>query len=222
MVRHATETAVSASISTPVWPVTLTVACTTKAGQGVLGLDVDRDLGDRQRMAERDQLVRALGRHDAGDARGAEHVAFHRVAGEHQIERLLAHDDPAFGDARCARSRSLPETSTMRASPRWSRWLRALGARQPASGVPRLWPCAISRCAGVRAREQRARRGGDVGLPHQALADQEGRDAGAGEAGEVGRRVDAAFADHDAVVGDARRQPLAERRGRLKVPGRGC
>ena len=38
----------------------------------------------------------ALGRHDAGQARRAQHVALHGIAGEHQIERLLAHDDAAF------------------------------------------------------------------------------------------------------------------------------
>jgi hypothetical protein len=64
----------------------------------MLRVDLDLDLGDRQRMAERDERMRALGRHDAGEPRGAEHVAFKRVAGDDPVERLLAHDDVAFGD----------------------------------------------------------------------------------------------------------------------------
>ena len=55
-----------------------------KAGEVVVGVDVDGDLGERQRVAERDQLVGALGRHDAGDARGADHVALLGVAGADQ------------------------------------------------------------------------------------------------------------------------------------------
>ena len=60
--------------------------------------DVDLDLGQRERMAERDQFVRLLRRHDAGDARGAEHVALLGVALEHEIERLRAHHHAAFRD----------------------------------------------------------------------------------------------------------------------------
>src|SRR6185437_8603416 len=67
-------------------------------GQGVLRIDLDLDLGDRQRMAERDERMRALGRHDAGEPRGAEHVALERVAGDDALERVLAHGDMALGD----------------------------------------------------------------------------------------------------------------------------
>src|SRR5882757_6311595 len=49
-------------------------------------------------MAERDQFAGALGRHDAGDARGAEHVALLGIAGQHQIECFRAHHHAAFGD----------------------------------------------------------------------------------------------------------------------------
>ena len=49
-------------------------------------------------------------------------------------------------------------------------------------------------------REQRARRGGDVGLPHQAFADEEGaRCRRSRQPGEIGGREDAALADDDAV-----------------------
>src|SRR3712207_7634129 len=38
-------------------------------------LEVHRDLGERQGMAERDQIGRALGGHDPGEACHAQHVA---------------------------------------------------------------------------------------------------------------------------------------------------
>src|SRR6185437_12231160 len=49
-------------------------------------------------MTERDQLMRPLRRHDAGDTRNTEHVAFLRVARLDELERRLAHDHAAFGD----------------------------------------------------------------------------------------------------------------------------
>src|SRR5439155_27024997 len=54
-------------------------------------------LRKRKRMAERDQLVRTLGRHDAGKPRRAEHVALLGVALEHEVERRLRHPHAAFG-----------------------------------------------------------------------------------------------------------------------------
>src|SRR5262249_58101104 len=61
-------------------------------------LDCDRDLGPCERAAERDQLVGLFAGENAGDARGAEHVALLGVALEHQIERRWRHHDAAFGD----------------------------------------------------------------------------------------------------------------------------
>ena len=44
-----------------------------------------------------------------------------------------------------------------------------------------------------------------------------------GEPREIGRREDAAFADHDAVLRHQRRQPLADReRGLEGLADRGC
>ena len=98
MVRQATETAVSASISTPVWPVTLTVACTTKPGSAcsgsmstatlVIGSGWQSGISSCVRLAA---MMPAM-------PRGAEHVALLGVAGEHEVERLWRHDDAAFGD----------------------------------------------------------------------------------------------------------------------------
>ena len=43
----------------------------------------------------------------------------------------------------------------------------------------------------------------DIGLAHQAFADQEGRDADRGKPGEIGGRIEAALADHDALARNA-------------------
>jgi hypothetical protein len=42
--------------------------------------------------------MRALCRHDARNPRRAQHVALFGVTGEHEFERLVAHDHAAFGD----------------------------------------------------------------------------------------------------------------------------
>ena len=50
--------------------------------------DVDGAAFERQRMAERNQLVRALRRHDAGDDGGIEHRALLRaMAGARELAR---------------------------------------------------------------------------------------------------------------------------------------
>ena len=65
--------------------------------------------------------------------------------------------------------------------------------------------------AAARAGEKGAGGGGHVRLPHQAFADQEGRNADPAEAGEVVRRVEPAFADHDAAGRHLWRQFFADR-----------
>src|SRR6476620_2527373 len=91
---------------------------------------------------------------------------------------------------------ALAETSTMRASPRPLKWvsfaIASFGRRYS------VWV----------TREQRLGRGGKIFLPHQAFADQEGRHAGLPEAGEVGGCEDAALANHDIAVWNARCEPL--------------
>ena len=54
-------------------------------------------------MAERDQVGRALGRLDRGDARDAQHVALLRAARAHQRERLRLHRDAADGTGHAVR-----------------------------------------------------------------------------------------------------------------------
>src|SRR5476649_594977 len=69
-----------------------------EAGQSMFRIDLDLDFGDRQRVTERNQAMRALGRHDAGKPRRAQHVALYCIASDDDLERLRAHDDAAFGD----------------------------------------------------------------------------------------------------------------------------
>ena len=53
---------------------------------------------DGQRMAQRNQIARTLGRLDARDARGGKHVAFRNLVSSNEPERFLHHPDfPASG-----------------------------------------------------------------------------------------------------------------------------
>ena len=149
-------------------------------------------------MAERNEAVRALGGHDAGKPRGAQDVALHRIAFEHQIERLLAHDHAAFRDrypfgrafvgdidhagfaalvdmgegARGLRRRRQGFRTS--SSPR----LSTLRVERRSFSAPRdrfLSPRHRSLRSGTTwfTRKQGAGCGRDVRLPHQAFADQE-------------------------------------------------
>src|SRR5690606_36905060 len=53
-----------------------------------------------------------------------------------------------------------------------------------------------------------ARRGLDIGLTHQAFADEEGAHAGTREAGEIIRREDTAFADNELSLRHERGEAL--------------
>ena len=66
------------------------------ARQPGVGRDLDRDFRQCQRVTQRDQVRRALRGHDAGNPRGAEHVALLGVAALDQSERRLAHDDASL------------------------------------------------------------------------------------------------------------------------------
>jgi hypothetical protein len=66
------------------------------------------------------------------------------------------------------------------------------------------------------AREERARRRRNVILAHQALANEERRNAGLGEPGEIVRCEYTTLADHDTVGRNQSRQPLGCRERRLE------
>ena len=109
-------------------------------------------------MAERDQLVRALGRHDAGKARGAEHVALLGVALRGSAPRVsgsITTQPSAIGGA--AGDVLLGDVDHVGRAGRVE-----MGERPLSCGL---------------AEQQLARRGRHIRLPHQALADEEGADA---------------------------------------------
>jgi hypothetical protein len=159
-------------------------------------------------MAERDQLVRTLCRHDRGDAGSAEHVALLGIAREHEFERLRRHHHAA--PATATRSvADFADTSTMRASPPRPRWLSL-------TATVLLRRTQRGDVVAFLAANERARRGLDVVLPHQALAHEEGRNPDGGEIFEVGGRGNSALADGDAVCGNSRRQAPAGGERRLE------
>src|SRR5450830_1360786 len=218
MVRHAIETAVSASISTPVCPVTFTVAWTRKPGRLcsglisistlVIGSGWQSGISPWVRLAAMMPAMRAA-------PSTSPFMALPASTTSSVCLRMITRPS-----ATATRSVALlAETSTMRASPRWSIWvssaLASNGAgfafffgRRATMFLPRAMTL-LRRSATRRAREQCAGRRGDVGLPHQAFADQERRDADAREPGQIGRRIETAFGDDDALAWNIRRQPLA-------------
>ncbi len=97
MVRQATLTAVNASISTPVGPRHPDIGGHADPGGSGGRHQLHGDLADGQRMAQRDQLVRPLGGHDAGDAGDRQDIALLGLALLDQRERLGGHGDEALG-----------------------------------------------------------------------------------------------------------------------------
>src|ERR1041385_4823102 len=202
MVRHATDTAVSASISTPVWPLSLAVARTVSPGRFASG------------TMSSSTLVSA-----SGWQSGINSCVF--FAAMMPAMRAAPSTSPFLASPLSTRSSvfalittrpcatatrslaALADTSTIRASPRPLKWvsfaIASFGCRHP---------------CGLRVtREQRFGGGGNIFLPHQAFADQERGDAGLFKAGEVGRGEEPALADHDTLARDHRREAL----GRLEL-----
>ncbi len=102
------------------------------------------------------------------------------------------------------------DTSTMCASPL---------ARRCVSFLPRAMGSPLGgRGEDVAARKQHARGVRDIGLAHQALADQEGRDAGLGEPRQIVRRRNTAFADGDMTERNPSGQALAGLKRRVECP----
>ena len=123
-VSAATLTAVSASISTPVLSTVRTRASTVSSPRRRVVAKRHVDAGDPQRMAQRDEIGRALGGEDAGGAGDAEHVALRGVADADHAQGGGRHAEDGARDRLTDASRPLPETSTMRASPSGERWVR--------------------------------------------------------------------------------------------------
>src|ERR1700733_548840 len=199
MVRQATDTAVSASISTPVWPVTFTRAVILMPGNLASG------------SASTSIWEMASGWHS-----GISSCV--RLPAMMPAMRAAPSTSPFFASplrtissvSRCMITLpsatatlsvvALPDTSTMRASPLPLRWLSFFA--RPATALPG------GRKRGL-AREEGVGRGSYIVLAHQAFADEEGRNAAVRKPRQIVRREYAALADDDAARRNKPRQTLA-------------
>src|SRR5437879_8301706 len=188
MVRQATDTAVSASISTPVGPVTLTVARTMQPGSFLSGVmsrvTFDSASGWQSGISSEVRLAAMMPAMRAVPSTSP-FLALPDTIRSSVV--LLMTTRPSATASRSVAG--LSETSTIRASPEVPIWVRAgpVFADLFFDGLRAMSARACGARRGL-AREQRARGRGHVSLPHQALADQEGRHADALEPGEVYRR----------------------------------
>ena len=107
-------TAVSASISTPVRPVVLAMASMSIVRFAEFEVDVHP--GQRQRVAERDELGGPLGAGDAGDARGGEHIGLRQAVGAHERDHLGGGLNPAARDRDACRLRLAADVDHARAA----------------------------------------------------------------------------------------------------------
>src|SRR3954452_12330675 len=220
MVRQATETAVSASISTPVGPVTFTLARTRQPGSFALGsistVTFDSARGWQSGISSAVRLAAMMPAMRAVPSTSP-FLALPATI-RSSVALVMTTRPPATASRSLA---GLSDTSTIRASPEAPIWVSAGPvlvldldsdlADFVAVGL-RAMSARARRTRRRLARQQRTGRSRYVGLPHQALADQEGRHADALEPGEIGGRKDAALADHQPVLRNQRRQCFAGRK----------
>src|SRR5262249_44817561 len=134
-----------------------------EAGEIALGLDVDGNVRDGEGMAEWNQLMRSLCRHDAGDAGGAEHVALLGVACEHEVEGLCRHHDPALGYG-------LPLARRLRRHVDHA----CLAASTQMAQLGRARHRSLRGADAALLANESARRSLDIALTHEAFTDEEG------------------------------------------------
>src|SRR5438874_2844180 len=201
MVRQATATAVSASISTPVCPLILTLARTISPGRrwsGSMSTAICEMASGWQSGISSWVFFAAMMPAMRAAPSTSPFLAL-PLRTRSSVDMAIATRPSATATRSVA---ALAETSTMRASPPLARWVN-LGVR--AKGSPRRAEVALV------VGKQRARRRRNIRLPHQALADQEGRNADRGERLEIGGAGNSALADGDAVARDFWRQQAAGR-----------
>src|SRR5580704_11416295 len=206
MVRQATDTAVSASISTPVWPETFTRAVTRTPGSlasGVTSTSIcDNSRGWHSGISS---WVRLAAMMPAMRAVPSTSPFFASPLRTMSSVFAVINTRPSASATRSVAG--LAETSTIWASPRVPRWLSFFALRATASpgrGERRL------------ARQQRAGRRRDIVLAHQTFADEESCNAGLAEPRQIVGGENAALADDDPVGRHAPRQPLAGGERRLE------
>ena len=158
--------------------------------------------------------MRLLGRHDAGDARRAQHVALLGVAVEDHLQRLRPHRHEALGDRRALVS-ALSPTSTISRFARRAEMGEARSCHASGGLVPA--PCRVrSRRVAASTSSCRIRLSPTRKVPMPARASRR----------QSSWREDAALADQQPVARHHRRQPLGGferwsrrcRRSRLLMP----
>src|SRR5262245_858757 len=212
MVRQPTATAVRASISTPVWPVTFTVARTTRPGNLRSGsistamLETERGwqsgISSCVRFAAMMPAMRA--------APSTSPFLALPASTRSRVFAVITTRPPATATRSVA---ALADTSTMRASPRRPRWL-SLEATALLRGTKR------SRITVLRLANERARGSLDIVLAHETFAYKEGRNPDSGKMVQIGGRENSALADGDATCRNSRCQaPAGGERGleRLQI-----
>src|ERR1041385_454433 len=207
MVRHATDTAVYASISTPVGPVTFTVARTMQPGSFLSGVmstaTFDSASGWHSGMSSDVRFAAMMPASRAAPSTSPFLALPDRIRSS--VALLMTTRPSAIAVRPVA---GFAETSTIRASPSSSMWVRTARSFDFAF----LSAMILARPGGpgrIAAGEQCAGRCRDVRLSHQAFADQKRLHADPRQPREVRRRNNAALADHQAILRNQRRQRLA-------------
>src|SRR6056297_1738913 len=183
-VRAATDTAVKASISTPVWPEVLTVAVIRTPGRSssttrstetlVIGSGWHSGIRSAVFLAAMIPARRAM-------PRTSPFLAVPAATSASVWARMRTHPS-----ATATRSvTGLPDTSTM--------WAWPCPSKCVSSAIARPFPMNRIGQDGAGGRR-------DIRLPHQAFADQETARPGAGHRGQVVGREQTRFRDHHPVV----------------------
>src|SRR5262244_3137175 len=196
MVRQATATAVSASISTPVGPVTLTLARTLKPG----GLP----------SASMSTAMFETGR---GWQRGINSCV--RFAAMMPAMRAAPSTSPFLALPASTTSRVFTAITTRPSAMAF----RSVGAFADSTQMAQLARACHRSLRGTDAAllaYERTRRSLDIAFAHEAFADEECGNAHRCQVVEIGGQKNSALADDDALGGDPRRQTPTCGKGRLE------
>src|SRR5712671_2046579 len=206
MVRQATETAVSASISTPVCPVTFAVARTISPGKASSGsmstAILESASGWQSGMSSCVFLPAMMPAMRAAPSTSP--FLASPLSTRSSVEAVITTRPSAIATRSVA---AFADTSTMRASPLLPRWV-SLPSR--ATGLLR---CA---CEPRRPAEEGTRRSRDVALAHQALANEKCPHADGRKIIKSSGAEDPAFRHRDTRGGNSRREPLSGRKRGLE------
>src|SRR6267142_3455634 len=206
MVRQATETAVSASISTPVCPVTLAVARTISPGKASSGsmstAILESASGWQSGMSSLVFLPAMMPAMRAAPSTSP--FLASPLSTRSSVARAITTRPSATATRSVA---AFADTSTMRASPLLPRWV-SLPSR--ATGLLR---CA---CEPLRPAEEGTCRGRNISLAHQALANEKRPHPDGRKIIKISGGEDPAFRHRDTPGGNSRRKALGGRKRGLE------